>query len=702
MRFKQSVLYSHLIFVSIVSFIMGNDLSKIIENTESHLKTQASFIFNMTSNKCDFISGGKCTQEKPKVNRFLQNTNSTSTFCENTSCRSEIVEDPNLKCFNNPKLILSESLNSNAQNIIKSTNSTCNSQRLYGDKSLVQLSNAYYPMVDKDSEETQETICLTKKLDDTFADAYNSNPLIVWQAYGTNNGVFRRFPGGLFCGNYDHRRTNWYRAAVRRPLNVLFALDFSGAMNSNGKKQLLVRSMTNFLENLESHSWFGIIPLSSSIDTQTFDSNLIKATSQNIQKAISTIKEITFKGEFDLDMTKIDEFLSKSKVLGTGVSCSAAKTNEIKNTLVVFMLGQKLDSFKRTNSTIETYDYNSFFVEFNGNLPVNDLLKKEQCKDKNMYFQVNNPTNLDLATLMFIEYLTLGNKRSDPVWNYYNDTFHTGEVLTGSIPIYKDNELLGVYAVDLSLEKIKRINKDWEFMLDFYTNKADECDEKMVISDCKLEDMRQIKCNDDSISFMNRCKDEKKNSPFSLCEKSGLSSKSSIYCDAQSDFQKLLAIDNMNAVSCCYSDLENFNNFYLNKENFSKNDILYDLLGSKIISNSNSNTTLSNQNNSNISNTTITEEKSVIELITPNNNTNTTSTNNSTNQNSTVNNNKTNDDQKQNKSLLILIFVIIVIAAVYWYINKNQPKSFNNDSSNREERELREKMMDSTKTSRYN
>lgn len=702
MGFKLSYVYCQIFFIYMISFVVSNtnDLGKIIENTESYLKIQASLIYNLTNNKCDFISGGKCTNEKPKSIRFLENSATNSTQpCESTSCRSEIVEDVNLKCFNNPKLILNESSNPNVQNILRDTNSTCNNQKLYTDKSLVQLSNAYFPMVDKDSIETQETICLTKKLDQNFINEYQNNPLLVWQAYGSNNGVFRRFPGGLFCGNYDHRRTNWYKAAVRRPLNVLFALDFSGGMNSSGKKQLLVRSITNFLESLESHSWFGILPLSTQIEADLFDGNLIKATSQNVQKVLNIIKEITFKGEFDLDLTKIDEFLSKSKKMGVGVSCSEAKKDEIKNTLVVYMVGQKLENFKRSNSTTEVASYNSFFLEFNGNLPVNDFLKQEQCKDKNMYFQVNNPTNLESATLVYLEYLTLGNKRDSPVWNYYDDTFHTGQVLTGSIPVYKDHELLGVYAVDLSMDKIKKLNKDWEFMLDFYTNKADECDEKMVISECKLEEMRQIKCRDDSISFSNKCKEEKNKSPFAICQNSGLE-KSSIYCESTSDFQKLLAISNMNSVSCCYSDLEKFNNFYLNKENFNKNDMLYDLSSS-----TNNNTTNSNSNSENNSDnenkSSESETKNITELITPNNLTNSTSTENGKNE-TTNQTTKNQDDQKQNKSLLILIFVVAVIAGVYWYINKNQPKSFNNEASNREDRELREKMMESTKTSRYN
>ena len=307
-------------------------------------------------------------------------------------------------------------------------------------------------------------------------------------------------------------------------------------------------------------------------------------------------------------------------------------------------------------------------------------------------------------------------------WKKYNDYFGLGEILTASFPVYSSsNELLGVYGIDFSMNEISTYFPGYESDLDYYIERNGQCTQNNKVSLCSIEKLRLKKCNNDSKSFENLCKEEETKRSKRLCTIYDVPAGTPIdnnkrfmqesenllinktfrgkkfYCDEDLYSEYKFFNNENNDKSCC-----------LAKEELNKKLLFKVIIESKpststttkndtIVSNDNSTTTSTSQTETKKS------EENVDHLVTPleddkvNNSTTTVNTEKSTNViNDQSNKDNENTPKPENKSLYIVIILIIaVMIFVIWHLRKNQPRSYTNNT------ELTQSMNQSNRTNMY-
>ena len=455
-------------------------------------------------------------------------------------------------------------------------------QKLLWSKSTIKLADENYPLTDSENIRVKEEICSTEFLNDDFKKPYEKNSLLTFQFYGTESGILRKYPGGLHCSAMDHRRDLWYDQAIRKPMNIVLGIDFSGSLNNGGKKPLLLKTLREFLNSLDSNIYIGVVSLSSPTEA-VFPELFKKCTEETKTEILSVIEKSEFKGNIKQSnlSSEVKTFIRKSKELSVGANCEeklgTASSNfseaftpngKLQNTLVVYFLGSELNekhfynestesknnrvleetaeseqteqsATATTSSESETTEetkpeifFNSIFVNYeikntgNANstteVSSNDdyystnknkgILFSKQCQERSLIVNVTSPMEIELAINKINKYTTLGSKRKEVIWSKKNSSS-----FAGSLPVYSQtDELLGVFSVELDLSKIKNYN-DYEFYLNFYTEKGESCLESTKVSDCVIEDLRDIKCFEDSKIFEQKCVDERKLSSTNPC-----------------------------------------------------------------------------------------------------------------------------------------------------------------------------------------
>lgn len=478
-----------LIFYGITIFIKSEELKTVIDDSETFLKSLSSKIQDLYKKKCDLISSKKCFNDK--------------TTCYFDSCSSKISDS--LVCASDFKSIVSFN---------NTENKTCSNIKLNPKYSSLKLADSVNVSIN--NTVVKEDICYSSSLDTIFPEIYKKNQYIKWQYYGTQSGVFRKFPGGVFCSEYDHRQKDWYDKAIRRPINFLFAIESSGKMNNSGKKDLLIKLITEIVNKFDDSVWFGSVSISSLNEENEkenekkvlFSSSFLQSTKENKEKFISELSSYGFKGVLNVTNSEIEAFLIKNKENYIGTNCEDYNIeNTIKNTIVIYLVGNSInDGNSNFIKTEKNNTYNSIFVSID-NIN-NQLLIQNQCKDNNsldIYLEVNTPFDIVNIKNKIFEYSSLGVERNGVIWKKYNDSFLLGEILTGSIPIYYENKLLGVYGIDFSIEEIKRNFSNYQ-ELDFYLKRDQLCLVPKPVNLCQIEKIRQSKCYQDSKSFDEKCK----------------------------------------------------------------------------------------------------------------------------------------------------------------------------------------------------
>lgn len=483
------LLHLVLILYGTIILIKSEELKTVIDDSETFLKGLSSKIQDLYKKKCDLISSKKCFTDKSN--------------CYFDSCTSKVSDS--LVCASDFKSIVS--FNS-------TENKTCSNIKLNPKYSSVKLADSVNVSINNTI--VKEDICYSSSLDMIFPEVYKKNQYIKWQYYGTPSGVFRKFPSGVFCSQYDHRQKDWYDKAIRRPINFLFAIETSGKMNNSGKKDLLIKLITEIVNKFDDSVWFGSVSISSLNDENDketekkvlFNSNFLQSTKENKENFINELNSFGFKGVLNVTSSEIEAFLIKNKENYIGTNCEEYNIeNTIKNTIVIYLVGNNINEGNSNfTKTEKNNTYNSIFVSID-NIN-NQLLIQNQCKENkslDIYLEVNTPFDIITIKNKIFEYSSLGVERNGVIWKKYNDTFLLGEVLTGSIPIYYENRLLGVYGIDFSIEEIKR-NFSNSQELDFYLKRDQQCILPKPVNLCQIEKIRQSKCYQDSKSFDEKCK----------------------------------------------------------------------------------------------------------------------------------------------------------------------------------------------------
>lgn len=703
-NFIFKILKNYVVYLLILlnCVISNNQFNIFISQVQEYLKETSYFIQNKYNNKCDIIKNKNCfkdsCQELMCSNKYAKIPEESQNFNSESTCVSDLVYD-----------LLEE--------ISKEEDKLCKYSYVNLKESSVNISYTDYPVLNKFSSHIKEDICYTYSLNDNFKNIYNkeskfkfnNNELANFQYFGTKSGVLRVYPGFSSCMSYDHTKSEWFNRAIRRPINILLAIDFSGGMNNSGKKQLLLKAVKSFLDNIDDSMWIGLLPMMKYLENSKNSvypktNSIIRANKEGKNLILEMIENAEFFGEYNFNDNLVTEYIIEFKKMNLGVNCYNNENFKNSEDNFVYMNDTLLINFSGTRNVIDTStdnknieaNHDSIYVsvgEESNNFFINKQSNKNSfVKSKDIYIEINSPSDINLVIQTFNSYSSLGVIKDNVIWKVLDDSFGFGKVLSASIPVYTNNsELLGVYGIDFSINKIKNQFPGYESDLEYYFEKNGECGKYTTISLCDIEELRNIKFLSDSKLFEKKCIKEKEAKSTNLCLLD-------TNLNTNENIRNL--VENNSLIDNIYSD----NNFYcstiksnintlekdikdriccLNENELLKSNISYLLENSNIdLANNNFyNDTVKNTNDSNINNLISPLEDNNVNLLENNDITSSQNISVANSENLKDINSNINQPKKENKSLFFVIILIIgVMLFVIWHLRKNQPRAYTNNN----------------------
>uniref|UniRef100_A0AAV2IWX2 VWFA domain-containing protein n=1 Tax=Knipowitschia caucasica TaxID=637954 RepID=A0AAV2IWX2_KNICA len=319
----------------------------------------------------------------------------------------------------------------------------------------------------------------TQGLEDVFRKNKEEDPSLLWQVFGSATGLLRYFPASpwIDLGNaaskidlYDVRRRPWYIQGASSPKDMLILVDASGSVSGLTLK-LIRQSVNRMLETLSDDDYVNVIYFNEKAQDAACFSNLVQANVRNkriLKDAVQGIaaKGITnYKGGFELAFQQLAQ-----------MNISRAHCNKI---IMLFTDGgeeRAEEVFKEYNSKQAVRIFTFSVGQHNYDKgPVQWMA----CANKGYYYEIPSIGAIRLNTQEYLDVLgrpmVKADKRAKQVqWtNVYLDALELGLVITGTMPVFNktstgskksQNQLiLGVVAVDVSLEDIKRLTPRFTF-----------------------------------------------------------------------------------------------------------------------------------------------------------------------------------------------------------------------------------------------
>ncbi|XP_028402985.1 voltage-dependent calcium channel subunit alpha-2/delta-1-like isoform X1 [Dendronephthya gigantea] len=360
--------------------------------------------------------------------------------------------------------------------------------------SLKQSSVKISDQTPRDNAEVIKTIAWSSGLDKIFVQNLGNDSDLRWQYFGSNNGLYRMYPGrewqtnfAGFYEDYDPRVRPWYIAATSGPKDVVIVLDCSHSMS--GKKFNMAKSIAiTVLNTLTKQDYVNVIcgrePYYDEVgkfiheDVQTNvlscqQNRLVPASTSHRKDLIAKIKELKAAGA-----TKLKNAFEKSFDLLTG------NTGTRCQSFIIFITdGQDTDGDKvRCEKGYYTrsgyvpgkkcqYDWdvvwdnvklwNTRGTRIFSYLVVDDgeeFPGKLACDNRGFMKKIVESTNLISQMQDYYDFLTANTQSTANItWSPpYLDALGLGLMVTAAIPVVT-NRTLGVIGIDVTLEEIENI-----------------------------------------------------------------------------------------------------------------------------------------------------------------------------------------------------------------------------------------------------
>lgn len=319
----------------------------------------------------------------------------------------------------------------------------------------------------------------TQGLEDVFRTNKEDDPSLLWQAFGSATGLLRYFPASpwIDLSNaptkidlYDVRRRPWYIQGAASPKDMLILVDASGSVSGLTLK-LIRQSVSKMLETLSDDDFVNVVYFNEKAQDAACFSNLVQANVRNkriLKDAVQSItaKGITnYKGGFELAFEQLAQ-----------VNISRAHCNKI---IMLFTDGGE----ERAEEIFEKYNPKQAVRIFTFSVGQHNYDKGPiqwmACTNKGYYYEIPSIGAIRLNTQEYLDVLgrpmvKADRKAKQVQWtNVYLDALELGLVITGTMPVFNktntgskksQNQLiLGVVAIDVSLDDIKRLTPRFTF-----------------------------------------------------------------------------------------------------------------------------------------------------------------------------------------------------------------------------------------------
>ncbi|XP_054980113.1 voltage-dependent calcium channel subunit alpha-2/delta-1 isoform X1 [Sorex araneus] len=313
----------------------------------------------------------------------------------------------------------------------------------------------------------------TSALDEVFKKNQREDPTLLWQVFGSATGLARYYPASPWVDNsrtpnkidlYDVRRRPWYIQGAASPKDMLILVDVSGSVSGLTLK-LIRTSVSEMLETLSDDDFVNVASFNSNAQDVSCFQHLVQANVRNKKVLKDAVNNITAKGITDY---KKGFSFAFEQLLNYNVS--RANCNKI---IMLFTDGGE----ERAQEIFAKYNKDKKVRVFTFSVGQHNYdrgpIQWMACENKGYYYEIPSIGAIRINTQEYLDVLgrpmvLAGEKAKQVQWtNVYLDALELGLVITGTLPVFnitgqvenktKNQLILGVMGVDVSLEDIKRL-----------------------------------------------------------------------------------------------------------------------------------------------------------------------------------------------------------------------------------------------------
>ncbi|XP_034529879.1 voltage-dependent calcium channel subunit alpha-2/delta-1a [Notolabrus celidotus] len=328
----------------------------------------------------------------------------------------------------------------------------------------------------------------TEALEEVFRKNKEEDPSLLWQVFGSATGLARYYPASPWINAntsddkidlYDVRRRPWYIQGAASPKDMLILVDASGSVSGLTLK-LIRTSVSKMLETLSDDDYVNVVYFNDKAMHAACFKNLVQANTRNKRKLKEAVQRITakgitnYRGGFELAFEQLAQ-----------LNVSRANCNKI---IMLFTDGgeeRAEEIFEKYNPTQEVRIFTFSVGQHNYD---KGPIQWMACKNKGYYYEIPSIGAIRINTQEYLDVLgrpmVRADRRAKQVqWtNVYLDALELGLVITGTLPVFNkthtgskvgkrqpnsqksQNQLiLGVMAIDVSLDDIKRLTPRFTF-----------------------------------------------------------------------------------------------------------------------------------------------------------------------------------------------------------------------------------------------
>ncbi|XP_073337121.1 voltage-dependent calcium channel subunit alpha-2/delta-1a [Pagrus major] len=322
----------------------------------------------------------------------------------------------------------------------------------------------------------------TEALEDVFRKNKEEDPSLLWQVFGSATGMARYYPASPWTNSsnlphkidlYDVRRRPWYIQGAASPKDMLILVDASGSVSGLTLK-LIRQSVGKMLETLSDDDFVNVLFFNDKANHASCFQNLVQANVRNKMKLKADVDKITakgitnYKGGFEMAFEQL-----------AAVNVSRANCNKI---IMLFTDGgeEKAEEIFKQHNPKQAVRIFTFSVgQHNYD---KGPIQWMACSNKGYYYEIPSIGATRINTQEYLDVLGRpmvkdSRKAKQVQWtNVYLDALELGLVITGTLPVfnktgmgtkkapkYHNQLILGVMAIDVSLEDIKRLTPRFTF-----------------------------------------------------------------------------------------------------------------------------------------------------------------------------------------------------------------------------------------------
>uniref|UniRef100_A0A4W6C8I4 Calcium channel, voltage-dependent, alpha 2/delta subunit 1a n=1 Tax=Lates calcarifer TaxID=8187 RepID=A0A4W6C8I4_LATCA len=303
----------------------------------------------------------------------------------------------------------------------------------------------------------------TEALEEVFRKNKEEDPSLLWQVFGSATGLARYYPASpwIDLSNsankidlYDVRRRPWYIQGAASPKDMLILVDASGSVSGLTLK-LIRTSVSTMLDTLSDDDYVNVVYFNEKALSAACFQNLVQANVRNKRILKDAVQNIIAKG-----VTRYqDGFKLAFKQLAQ--NCKHIMSTEKNTGVFAFNHIQFLHFYLLSQVRIFTFSVGQHNYD-------KGPIQWMACTNKGYYYEIPSIGAIRINTQEYLDVL------GRPMWtNVYLDALELGLVITGTLPVFNktstgskksQNQLiLGVMAIDVSLEDIKRLTPRFTF-----------------------------------------------------------------------------------------------------------------------------------------------------------------------------------------------------------------------------------------------